>query len=112
MARRGKIKVMHGRSGVRIQEELDGEINVYGLDEWKEALAEREAGAEDIDATDSAIELARENNIDLSGVEGSGENGRILKRDVSALVGEEPEGEEPEDSDDMDEDVSASDYYG
>jgi len=39
-----------------------------------------------IDATDGAIELAEANGIDLSTVEGTGANGRIVLRDVKPLV--------------------------
>ena len=38
-------------------------------------------------ATDSAIELADEYGIDLADVDGSGKDGRILKRDVETLIG-------------------------
>ena len=38
-------------------------------------------------ATDSAIELAKECGIDLADVDGSGKDGRILKRDIEALIG-------------------------
>lgn len=37
-------------------------------------------------ATDTAIQLANENNIDLSAVNGTGKDGKILKRDVEALL--------------------------
>ena len=39
-----------------------------------------------IDATDGALELAEANGIDLSAVEGTGANGRIVLRDVKALI--------------------------
>ena len=38
------------------------------------------------DATASAVELAEAEGVDLSEVEGSGEDGRILKSDVEATV--------------------------
>ena len=41
---------------------------------------------EEIDATDSAKALAKENGIDLSSVKGSGDGGRITKPDVQAVV--------------------------
>ena len=41
---------------------------------------------EEIDATNSALKLAEENGIDLTGVAGSGEGGRILKHDVEELI--------------------------
>lgn len=37
-------------------------------------------------ATESAIELANEYGVDLMDVDGSGKDGRILKRDVEALI--------------------------
>lgn len=40
-----------------------------------------------VDATDSALELAKEQGLDLRGVVGSGAGGRIVKADVEALVG-------------------------
>lgn len=52
----------------------------------KEGAEGGESGEEDIDATDSARQLAEENGIDLSEVEGSGDNGRILKSDVEAVI--------------------------
>ena len=41
---------------------------------------------DDIDATDGATELATEHGIDLSTVQGSGANGRIVLRDIKALI--------------------------
>jgi pyruvate/2-oxoglutarate dehydrogenase complex dihydrolipoamide acyltransferase (E2) component len=38
------------------------------------------------DASHFAVKLADENGIDLSQVKGTGENGRILKSDVEALI--------------------------
>jgi pyruvate/2-oxoglutarate dehydrogenase complex dihydrolipoamide acyltransferase (E2) component len=42
----------------------------------------------EIDATDSAIELAREENVDLSEVKGTGVEGRIIKGDVEDFITE------------------------
>lgn len=39
-----------------------------------------------INATDSAIELAEQNGIDLATVQGSGLDGRIVLRDIKALI--------------------------
>lgn len=39
-----------------------------------------------LDATDAAIKLAEENDIDLAEVSGSGTDGRILKSDVEKLI--------------------------
>ncbi len=44
--------------------------------------------ADEIEATEGAIELAEEKGIDLSGIEGSGEDGRIVKDDVKAALKE------------------------
>lgn len=44
------------------------------------------ASSVNIDATDGALELAEANGIDLSAVEGTGANGRIVLRDVKALI--------------------------
>lgn len=41
---------------------------------------------ETYDITDSALALANENNVDLSSVVGTGVNGRILKKDIEALL--------------------------
>lgn len=52
---------------------------------------------DEVDATEAAIELAEELGVDLSEVEGSGTDGRIMKPDVEAfLVNEEDESEEEE----------------
>ncbi len=39
-----------------------------------------------VDATDSAKELAEKNSIDLLEVKGSGKDGRIIRKDVAAVV--------------------------
>ncbi|MCA9979360.1 MAG: E3 binding domain-containing protein [Anaerolineales bacterium] len=39
-----------------------------------------------IDATDTAVSLAAEHGIDLSTVQGTGAGGRIVTRDVKALI--------------------------
>jgi len=46
------------------------------------------------DATDAAVELAEEHNIDLEAVEGTGEDGRIVVDDVRALIPPSPPAEE------------------
>jgi pyruvate/2-oxoglutarate dehydrogenase complex dihydrolipoamide acyltransferase (E2) component len=42
----------------------------------------------DIDATDGAVDLAVEHGIDLTTIKGTGANGRIVLRDVKAVLGE------------------------
>ena len=53
--------------------------------------AEPEPGAEpeakvDVDITDAARELAEEHGVDLSTIEGTGKDGRILKGDVEKAI--------------------------
>lgn len=43
-------------------------------------------GEGELNATDAAIELAREAGIDISDVEGTGLDGRILKSDVAEAI--------------------------
>lgn len=47
-----------------------------------------EEDEEPIDATDAARELAGEHGIELAKIEGTGEDGRVLKSDVQAAVAE------------------------
>jgi len=60
------------------------------MQEEDEAPAE-EAAEEEIDATPAAEALAAEEGIDLADVEGSGEEGRILKSDVEAAAADAEE---------------------
>lgn len=48
---------------------------------------------ESVNATDAAVELAAEHGIDMADVEGTGEDGRILKSDVEAAVEAAGDGE-------------------
>lgn len=51
------------------------------------AVSDREASAPaDIDATPAALRLAKERDIDLASVEGTGAGGRITKPDVERLI--------------------------
>jgi len=45
MLKKGRLKVMVGRTGTKIQEEFADHINVYSLEQWKKELAKREAEA-------------------------------------------------------------------
>jgi pyruvate/2-oxoglutarate dehydrogenase complex dihydrolipoamide acyltransferase (E2) component len=45
-------------------------------------------GAEEPRATEEAMALAAEHGIDLASVQGSGKNGKVLKGDVEALIGD------------------------
>ena len=51
-----------------------------------EDIPEAEIGT--VEATESATELALEHGVDLRSVTGSGAGGRILQRDVEALINE------------------------
>lgn len=46
--------------------------------------------AKEIDATDGALEVAAENDVDLSKVKGTGDGGRIVKSDVEAFLEAQP----------------------
>jgi pyruvate/2-oxoglutarate dehydrogenase complex dihydrolipoamide acyltransferase (E2) component len=52
------------------------------------SVPDGEADGEAIDATEAAVALAEENDIDLANVEGSGEDGRILVSDVEDAIAE------------------------
>lgn len=52
----------------------------------REAPREESAPQEEVDATSAAERLAAEHGIDLTLVEGTGVDGRVLKSDVEALV--------------------------
>lgn len=61
--------------------------------EAREAEVTSEAPAEDeIDITPAALELAEEHDLDLTRVEGTGKDGRILKGDVDKAIKEQEEG--------------------
>lgn len=45
-----------------------------------------EPDEEEVDATSAARELAVEEGVDLAGIEGTGNDGRVLKSDVEAAV--------------------------
>lgn len=52
----------------------------------EKSKAEEKAAPPDIDVTPAAAELAEEEGIDLSELEGTGKEGRILKGDVEAAI--------------------------
>ena len=60
------------------------------------------ANAVDVDATDSAVELADSEGVDLSEVEGTGTGGKVTKADVEAHL-EAQDGEESDDEEEGDE---------
>jgi pyruvate/2-oxoglutarate dehydrogenase complex dihydrolipoamide acyltransferase (E2) component len=60
----------------------DGELTRQAVARADELSAARETP----DATESAVELAAEKNIDLAAVEGSGAGGRVTKADIEAAA--------------------------
>lgn len=68
------------KRGLRVKE--GDSYRVYRSQEEYDA-AQKE---DEVNATPDAIELAKENGVDLSTVEGSGKDGRILKSDVQAAI--------------------------
>lgn len=43
----------------------------------------------DMDATNAALDLAEEHDLDISNIEGTGKNGRVVKQDVQDEINEE-----------------------
>lgn len=58
----------------------------YMMDTQPEPPAAETATGTDAEATDAAVALAAEHNIDLATVQGTGAEGRITKDDVAALI--------------------------
>lgn len=52
----------------------------------REVVREEEAIEEAVVVSDSVREFAEENHIDIAKIEGTGMNGRILKRDIQAAI--------------------------
>lgn len=77
----------------------EAEAEAVEAEEEARAAAEAEPepeAAEEIDITSAAEELAGEHALDLTGIEGTGKDGRILKSDVQEAVRELTEEEEEE----------------
>src|SRR5690606_2747291 len=72
-----------------------GAVDADGKVKAQFAPQKADTDEEEVDATDEARALAEAHGIDLSTVQGTGANGRILKKDVEAAIpSEEGEGEE------------------
>lgn len=97
-----RIQVDRSRFGTRRLVRRDGgEVRVAEFDDQGYAEVEDDFGralieevdgireASAVEVTDAAREMAREQGVDLTGVEGSGEDGRILKSDVEDATEEE-----------------------
>lgn len=67
------------------------EIRILGIDLGDGRAAEQEAepaAIADVDITDAARALAEEHEIDVTAIEGTGKDGRILKADVQQAIDE------------------------
>lgn len=72
-----------------------GAVDADGNVKAQFAPQKADTSEEEVDATDEARALAEAHGIDLSTVQGTGANGRILKKDVEAAIpSEEGEGKE------------------
>ena len=62
-------------------------VSIAGIDLYEASIKLTEANKEpEIDATESAIELANIRGVDLETITGSGKDGRIVKADILAAV--------------------------
>lgn len=71
------------------------DLSEKNLDVYRAGSAAQEPS--EVSATDAAAKLAREHDLDLSAVEGTGENGRVLKGDVEDAL--EPSENDSDESD-------------
>jgi pyruvate/2-oxoglutarate dehydrogenase complex dihydrolipoamide acyltransferase (E2) component len=82
---RVRVKTQHGAGGKHragdVIEVSDLELRDFG-DKFEIVNEELT-----VNATDAAVELAQEHDIDLAEIEGSGTDGRVLKSDVEAVIG-------------------------
>lgn len=62
----------------------DAEAADDGSDQPAPAASQESPQEGDVDATESAVELAQEKGVDLSNVKGSGKGGRVTKPDVES----------------------------
>ena len=90
--RRSRPEPVESDAGAEEAEEAEAEEP-----EVEEPAAAEEAEEEvvEISATDAARELAEEHGLELSEVEGTGQDGRVLKSDVEAAVEAAEPPEEP-----------------
>jgi large subunit ribosomal protein L21 len=99
-------------------EPTDAEAGEAGEEAPAVAEAEPEPeDAEEIDITSAAEELAGEHDLDLTGIEGTGKDGRILKSDVQEAIRELEEEEAAEAGDeaaeaDVADEAAAADEAG
>lgn len=92
----GSVLVTIGEEGESVTERKS--VGVMGeLEEAKEEISVREPRKKGIDhpktevkATPAVRRLAKEHNVDLSNIRGSGKDNRILAEDIEEIAGEEP----------------------
>lgn len=70
----------------RDEEDIDREPGKKEQIEEQGSAESSEESSEEVDATDGARNLAEENNVNLSEVEGTGKDGRITKDDVQTHI--------------------------
>ncbi|MDP2497850.1 MAG: 50S ribosomal protein L21 [Candidatus Palauibacterales bacterium] len=83
-----------GKGGRVLKSDVQDAVDAQEADEAEEedeaepVRAEEEQGlaAEDVDITDAARELADEHGIDITTIDGTGKDGRVLKSDVQDAV--------------------------
>ena len=78
-----------GQKGESIQDEKDNKPSPVEQTEIKEGIStgmKEEIRPEGLFSSPSARRVARESNLELSEIKGSGPNGRIIKKDVEAYL--------------------------
>jgi large subunit ribosomal protein L21 len=76
-------------AAVEVEEEAAAEAEEEVVEEAAdEAVEEDQDEAPEIDITPAAAELAEEHDLDLTSIEGTGKDGRILKSDVQGAIKE------------------------
>ena len=80
------VKLIDAGYAVKLKELTPADLKP---DSKLKRIFQRESGYSvtvQVDATDSAKELADKNSVDLLEVKGSGKDGRIIRKDVAAVV--------------------------
>lgn len=78
------------RQREQLKAKIDELEDASAGDEIRARLGALEAAVGlDVDASDAARELALEHGVDLSEIEGSGQEGRVVKGDVEAAIADD-----------------------